>query len=172
MRLPKIDRILLADGELQPILAKARDIRALGGLIDGFFPPDLARQVRVSNLRDGELVLAAANPSAAAKIRLLSPSLCRFLEERRRQVNSVSIRVQPTLAHAHNPLPALQKSAKLSTSGLAHLRALFEGMSDSPARHALGELLAHQDPAGPPKGSAAAPRKEAAGRPTRRKGPP
>jgi len=78
------------------LLSKARELRVLAGLVDGFLPPDLARQVRVSNLRDGELVLAAANPSAAAKMRLLSPSLCRLLEDRRGQVNSVSVRVQPT----------------------------------------------------------------------------
>lgn len=143
MRLPKIDRILSADGELQPVLAKARDLRALGGLVDGFFPPDLARQVRVANIREGELVIAAANPAAAARIRLLAPSLSRYLATQRWQVNSVSVRVQPTPDGRQVPQPKGQKSVQLSTSSLDALRRLHARMTDSPARRALGELIAH-----------------------------
>jgi hypothetical protein len=165
-RLPhSIGRILSADQELQPLFSKASDLRALAGLVDGFFPPDLARQVRVANFREGELVLAAANPPAAAKIKLLAPSLSRFLEKQRWQVNSVSVRVQPNASQGANSLPPLEKSAKLSTSGLAALRALYEGLSDSPARQALAELLAHHDVTGPGD----TPRKGSGGKPPLRK---
>lgn len=140
MRLPKIDRVLSADGELQPVLAKARDLRTLGGLVDGFFPPDLARQVRVANIREGELVLAAANPAAAAKARLLAPSLSRYLATQRWQVNSVSVRVQPTTLQV--PQRKGQKSVQLSTASLEMLRRLHARMTDSAARQALGRLLA------------------------------
>lgn len=143
MRLPKIDRILSADSQLQPVLAKARDLRALGGLVDGFFPPDLARQVRVANIREGELVISAANPAAAAKIRLLAPSLSRYLATQRWQVNSVSVRVQPTPSQGQVPQSKGQKAVQLSTSGLAALRRLHARMGDSPARTALGQLLEH-----------------------------
>jgi len=125
-------------------LSKARELRALAGLIDGFFPPDLARQVRVANFRDGEIVLAAANPAVAAKIRLLAPSLSRFLDKRRWQGNSVSVRVQPTPSPSGGSSAAAQKSAKLSTSGVAALQALYREMHDSPAREALRVLLEHQ----------------------------
>ena len=157
MRLPKIDRILSADGELQPVLAKARDLRALGGLVGGFFPPDLARQVRVANIKEGELVIAAANPAAAAKIRLLAPSLSRYLATQRWQVNSVSVRVQPTPLRRQVPMGKKEKSVQLSTSGVAALRALHARMAQSPARRALGELIAHhasqdQQPLGEKKG--------------------
>ena len=143
MRLPKIDRILSADGELQPVLAKARDLRALGGLVDGFFPPDLARQVRVANIREGELVITAANPAAAAKIRLLAPSLSRYLATQRWQVNSVSVRVQPTPFRRQVPHGKREKTVQLSTSSVNSLRALHGRMADSPARRALGELIGH-----------------------------
>ena len=143
MRLPKIDRILSADGQLQPVLAKARDLRTLGGLVDGFFPPDLARQVRVANIREGELVIAAANPAAAAKIRLLAPSLSRYLATQRWQVNSVSVRVQPSPSPGQVPQPKGQKAVQLSTSGLAALHRLRARMADSPARKALEQLLEH-----------------------------
>jgi hypothetical protein len=156
VRLPKIDRVLATDGELQPLLAKTRDIRALAGLVDGFFPPDLARQVRVTNIREGELVLLAANSSAASKLRLLAPSLCRFMAMQRRQVNSVSIRVQPTTSHPYGKAAdaAPQKIAQFSTSSLTALRTLYEGMADSPAREALRALLEHNGPAKPPPAAA------------------
>jgi hypothetical protein len=143
MHLPKIDRVLSADGELQPVLAKARDIRALGGLVCGFFPPDLARQVRVANFRDGELVLAAANSSAAAKVRLLASSLTRYLAMQRWQVSSVSVRVQPTDSSAVIRHGQTAKSVHLSTQTLENLQKLHAGMSASAAREALRALLEH-----------------------------
>src|SRR5882672_3383755 len=143
VKLPKIDRVLSADHELQPVIAKTREIRALGGLVDGFFPPDLARQVRVANFREGELVLTAANPPAAAKIRLLAPSLSRYLAKQRWQVNSVSLRVQPTVAQREIGSRGGSKSVHLSTPALAALRNLYKGLRESPAKRALAALLGH-----------------------------
>jgi len=71
----KLDQILAAEPALQPVLAKAHELRALAGLLDGYLPRELSRQARVVNYRDGELVLLAASPAAAAKLRLLAPSL-------------------------------------------------------------------------------------------------
>jgi hypothetical protein len=150
VRLSKIDRILSDDGELQPVLAKARDIRTLGRLVDRFFPPELARQIRVANIREGQLVLAAANPPAAAKIKLLAPSLSRYLATQRWQVNSVSIRVQPTPAWAAGPTGRAAKTVTLSTAGFDALRKLHSLMSASPAREALAALLEHQGTPRPP----------------------
>ena len=139
MRLRKLDRILSVDNDLQPLLAKARDLRALSGLVDDFFPRDLARQTRVANFRDGELVLLAANAAAAAKLRLLAGPLTAYLSERQWQVNSVSLRVQPNVsARAQG---ALQKSVHLSTHTIDRLRVLHSRMAASPARQALGRLI-------------------------------
>jgi len=71
MHLPRLERILSAEPELQPLLAKARELRVLTALVQRFLPADLASQVRVVNLRDGELVLEAAHSAASAKLRLL-----------------------------------------------------------------------------------------------------
>jgi hypothetical protein len=139
MRLQKLGRVLSAEGDLQPVLAKARDLRALAGLVQVFFPADLARQVRVANYREGDVVLIAANAAAGAKLRLLAPTLSQFLSERRWQVNSVSIRVQPN--SARQAVVASQKTATLSTPTLDSLRALHDRMAASPARDALGRLL-------------------------------
>src|SRR5687767_2802150 len=151
----KLDRILAAEAALQPVLAKAHELRALAGLLDGFLPPELARQARVVNYRDGELVLLAASPAAAAKLRLLAPSLVNFFLKQRLQVNSVSLRVQPNETRREHAAP--QKTANLSTSALARLRTLYNEMRNSPARDALRTLLERRGltPEEPPRQKAA-----------------
>lgn len=139
LRLTKIDRILSAQGDLQPLLAKTRDLRALAGHVQAFFSADLARQVRVGNIRDGQLTLLAPNSAVAAKLKLLGPALSQFLLEQRFEVNSVSVRVQPNAARAGVPLR--EKTVQLSTHALDSLRALHERLEPSPARDALARML-------------------------------
>jgi hypothetical protein len=144
VRLPKIGRILSADGDLQPLLAKTRDLRALAGLVKGFLPPDLARQGRVVNFREAELVLVAANAAAAAKLRLLAPALSRYLSERRWQVNGVSVRVQPNGPPENDA--AAHQSVRLSAATLQSLKTLRHRLGpDSPAGRALDELIRRQE---------------------------
>jgi hypothetical protein len=142
VRLSKLDRILSAERDLQPLVSKARELGALSQLVQRFLSADLARQVRVVNLREGEVVLSAAHSAAAAKLRLLAPSLCRFLSNQRWQVSSAVVRVQPNASR--NGAPASQKTAQLSTPTIDTLRQLYEGMSASPARDALERLLARR----------------------------
>jgi hypothetical protein len=139
VQLPKLDRILAAEATLQPMLAKAQELRALAGLLDGFLPPDLASLARVVNYREGEIVLVASTSAAAAKLRLLAPSLANFFSKQRLQVNSVCIRVQPSGSRRVDV--AVRKNAYLSTSSLQSLRRLYNTLRDSPARDALGALL-------------------------------
>ena len=141
-RLAKLDRILSADGELHPVIAKTRELRALAGIVQGFLSADLARSIRVGNLKDGRLTLIAEHSAAAAKLQLLAPALIRILQDRRWQVNSVSLRVQP------NGRPAAprrrEKTVYFSTHALDQLSALYERMTPSPAREALGRMLRRQ----------------------------
>jgi len=150
LRPPKLDRILAAEATLQPVLTKAHELRALAGLLDGFLPPDLARQARVLNYRDDEMVLVAATSAAAAKLRLLAPSLANFFSKQRLKVSSVSIRVQPNGSRKADAAP--QKSAYLSTATLHSLSTLYKSMRNSPAREALRALLERRGvtPAEPP----------------------
>jgi hypothetical protein len=139
LRLTKLDRILSAQGDLQPLVAKTRDLRALTVLVHGFLSADLARETRVGNIRDGNLALIAANSAAAAKLRLLGPALSQLLLERRFQVNSVSVRVQPNRPRI--AASERQKSVHFSTHALERLRGLYERLEPSPARDALAKML-------------------------------
>jgi hypothetical protein len=159
----KIDRYLVADDATRPIVAKARQIEALAKLCAEFLPPGLADQVRAANLKDGELVLLASNPPAAAKLKMTADSLRKFLLKQGSKVSSVSVRVQPT--NAHSAFRGQEKSATLSTRGIFELSMLYDRLApDSPARRALGRLLSHHGLKPPPE---AAPR-TAARAPVRR----
>jgi hypothetical protein len=141
--LSRLDRVLSGEGDLQPLVAKTRDLRALAGLVQGFLSADLAPEARVANLKEGELTILAASSAAAAKLRLIAPALCRLLQERQWQVNSVSVRVQPNLARGQQLQASGRKgkNVQLSTRALAALRALHERLEPSPARDALAKLL-------------------------------
>jgi len=130
---------------MQPVIQKTRQINALSKLCFDFLPPGQARLVRAitlnSRLGNRQLVLLAASPAAAARLKLLSEALINFLLQHGAQVNSVSVRVQPA-AEAENVVRERQ-SRRLSRSALEALQALHRRLPESPARKALKTLLQH-----------------------------
>ena len=142
MQPSKIGRVLASDASLQPVIQKARQISALSKLCFDFLPPALARLVQAINLKDGQLVLLAASPAAAAKLKLLSETLRKYLSEQRAEVNSVSVRVQPGAGNVAQV--ASRGPRQLSQGALKELTGLYLKLPDSPARKALKTLLDHQ----------------------------
>ena len=146
MQPSKVGRVLASDAGLQPVIAKAREIGALSKLCFDFLPPGLARLVRAITFNDRpgnrQLVLLAASPAAAAKLKLLSEALLTYLLQQEAQVNSVSVRVQPGAGPEH--VTAGRQPRRLSPSALDALQALYQRLPDSQAREALKTLLDHQ----------------------------
>jgi hypothetical protein len=142
----KVGRLLASDASLQPVVQKARLINALSKLCFDFLPPGLARLVRAINfnnrLADRQLVLLAASPAAAAKLKLLSEALLAYLLQHGAQVNSVSVRVQP--GAGPDNVAGTRQPRRLSRRALEALLALQHQLPDSPARTALKTLLDHQ----------------------------
>lgn len=140
MQPARIDRYIADDEGLRPIVAKAHDIRTLTRLCADFLPAGLARQLRVAHLRDGELSLLATNAAAAAKLKMLSETLRKFLLRQGSKVSLVSVRVQPSNAQSESR-PG-RKEATLSSTGISELSALYDRLAPgSPARLALGAML-------------------------------
>ena len=137
----KVGRLLESDPGLQPVVAKARELAALSRLCLDVLPAELARRIRAVNLKDGRLVLLAATPAAAAKLKLLSESLGKYLSEQGAKVNSVSVRVQPGNPGVQEVTSRARKS--LSRDAQKALRELYERLPESPARRALKTLLDH-----------------------------
>jgi hypothetical protein len=138
----KIGKVLASDPGLQPVVAKAREINALAKLCGDFLTPGPARLIQAINLTDRQLVLLAATPAAAAKLKLLAEALRKYLLRQGAEVNSVSVRVQPSPGPARDA-PARQP-ARLSRAALDDLQALYLKLPESPARSALRTLLDHQ----------------------------
>ena len=141
----KVGRLLASDAGLQPVIAKARQINALSKLCFDFLPSGLARLVRAISFndrpKDRQLVLLAASPAAAAKLKLLSEALLAYVVQHEGQVNSVSVRVQPGATE----LPAVpdRRHARLSRGAVAALQALYQKLPESAARKSLKTLLDH-----------------------------
>ena len=107
-----------------------------------YLPAELARRIRAVNLKDGRLSLLAATPAAAAKLKLLSENLGKYLSEQGVKVNSVSVRVQPENSPVQEVTPKAER--RLSRDAQRTLQELYERLPDSPARRALKTLLDHQ----------------------------
>ena len=146
MQPSKFGRVLASDASLQPVVEKARLINALSKLSFDFLPPGLARLVRAitfnSRPGDRQLVLLAASPAAAAKLKLLSEALLAYLLQHGAEVNSVSVRVQP--GSGPDNVTVARQPRRLSRTALETLQALHRKLPDSPARKALKTLLDHQ----------------------------
>lgn len=136
---PRIDTLLSTDSEMQPVIAKAREINALANLCKEFLPPELASQLHPANLQGDKLVILAANSAAAAKLKLLSGSLSDFLAKRGAKVNSVSVKVQPGEAPAASVRQLDSKG--VSDHAFSVLSELYSTLGESPARRALKRLL-------------------------------
>ena len=145
MQPSRVGRLLASDAGLQPVIAKAREISALSKLCFDFLPPGLARLVRAINLNnrpgDRQLVLLAASPAAAAKLKLLSETLRKYLSEQGAEVNSVYVRVQPGAWSVTEVTTRTPR--RLSASALGELQDLYRRLPNSPARRALKTLLDH-----------------------------
>ena len=141
----KVGRLLASEAGLQPVIAKAREIGALSKLCFDFLPPGLARLVRAVNLNirpdDRQLVLLAASPAAAAKLKLLSEALRKSLSEQGAEVNSVYIRVQPGAGNVPEVTP--REPRRISPAALESLQDLYRKLPDSKARRALKTLIDH-----------------------------
>ncbi len=139
MKLPRIDRYLTTGEDMQPVIAKAREISALSRRCIEALPPELASHVRGANIREDTLVILAANPAAAAKLKLVAGTLSQSLLKQGSKVKSVSVRVQPSAPGTHFAAP--HKHAVITPGALEALASLRDRLEDSPARGALDALL-------------------------------
>lgn len=141
MRLPKLDRFLAADPDLQPIIEKALTIDALAKLCAALLPSDLAKRTRVANVKSGRAVLLASNPADAARLRLYSEKLTAAISQTQGEVIVISVKVQPNISQEKHG--ALHHKPELTGQAIAALTSLYNKLPDSPARRALQALLEH-----------------------------
>jgi hypothetical protein len=136
---PRIDRYLKSGEALQPLVAKAKEISILSRRCIDFLPPELRPHVVGANLRGDMLVILAANPAVAAKVKLLAGPLGDTLLKQGAKVKGVSVRVQPS--GFGGIVASQQKLAVLSPQAISALEQLTSRLGDTPAGKALARML-------------------------------
>ena len=121
---------------IAPLMPQARRLIELRRILAAVLPESLARWSSIANVKQGRVIIFAANGAVAAKLRLLSPALLEQLSKRGTEVTGLEVRVQPSPPS----LQAADKSAKMSSSGASSLEELCEQLPDSELKNAVGRL--------------------------------
>jgi hypothetical protein len=135
---------LLGRSAASRLLAEARVLKELDGLLDRHIPPPLNDHSRVLSLRDATLVLAADSPVWAARLRFHTPQLVKQLRDNPAvKVRTVQVRVRPpqSLQVAETGLP---KPRQLSASNADALQQTARSVSDPGLKAALMRLASRR----------------------------
>jgi len=117
-------------------MPQARRLIELRRILATILPESLARWSSIANVKQGRVIIFAANGAVAAKLRLLSPTLLEQLSKRGTEVTGLEVRVQPSPP----TLQATDKSATMSSAGASSLRDLCEQLPDSELKSVVGRL--------------------------------
>lgn len=132
---------LMAQGDTDPLVSRAKRLLALERLYANCVPETLARASAVTNVRDGILLVRADNGAVAAKLRQLAPTLLQKIRNTNQEVTQFEVTVQvagEVPRAARNPKPGL------SPQSVHQIEALAESLPESSLKEALDRLTARQ----------------------------
>ena len=135
----KISNYLKTSPELAVVTRHAERLIELQHLLVAIMPPALARQCRVANLKQGTLVLLAANSLVAVKLRQMVPSLAEAFSSRGWKITAIQVGVQGSNAA---PQHEAVGPAPLSAGARSELAAFAGATTDPQLRDAVEHLLA------------------------------
>ncbi|MCB1745860.1 MAG: DUF721 domain-containing protein [Gammaproteobacteria bacterium] len=141
----QVGRIVSAFGHLKQLTARAARVAELEKELQSLLPPALAAQVRLATIENGSLVLFAASPAWAAKLRYATPQLLAALPRRAEfaEVRSIRVRVEPRESTA--PGERRPERAHMSAAAGRDIRAQAESLDDDNLRAALRRLARRAD---------------------------
>lgn len=130
--------LLNSNQELRPLLAKAHILSALQRQFISITPPDLAQsgQIQVLGLHLGTLSIAAANASAAAKLRQLAPEMAVLMRGMGHEVSGIRVKVQVSF----DRLQAKPSPHRLSKTAQKELHEFSQTLRESPLKLALEKM--------------------------------
>ena len=140
----KLDFYLNSAEPLRKLAQAARQLDELQQILAANAPLELTQACRVKQLRDGTLVLAAANSAIATQLKHLSPRLLASYQKQGRQVTSIRIEVQVT-----NPSPRpppISAKPPLSIETIENISKLADQLDASPLKDALNRLASRHRP--------------------------
>lgn len=129
---------------LTPIIARTRQIRLYDMLLQEALPNDLTGRVEVLNVRDGQLIVGAANAAIATRMRYQQANWLDGINAARANwpglaaVTGMTVRVQPP-SKRRKPLPKRHRPAEEIGQGF---RQLADHDSDPNFRRVMKRLAA------------------------------
>jgi hypothetical protein len=127
-RSPGVDRLT----------SRAAYLLALRRVLAEALPEPLRRSCAIANYKQGKVVFLAENSAAAARLRLLAPSLIECLGQRGMQVTGLRVEVQPEVRLRTQPVE--EKSLLLSSAARAALARAAAALPEGALREAVDAL--------------------------------
>lgn len=134
--------------EYAGLLSAARQLFKDQSTFHKLIPRQLAQYCHLSRITNGKLTILAENGAIAAKLKQLSPSLLRKLQQCGWEVTSFQILVQAQNSTANTKYIEKQmdiKKPKLSHSGKECFNQLAATLPDSELKEAIHSLLKNQE---------------------------
>ena len=143
MSATKLHALLTLSEDVAPLAAHAARLIRLQQIFQQIAPKPLTRSSQVANLKQGVVVVHAANGAVAAKLRQLAPRLCDEFSNRSCEVTKIQVKVQ-ALAHADKSLKSERPT--LAPAAIQELARLSARLPDSPLKRSVDRMLARQNP--------------------------
>ncbi|MDX9950584.1 MAG: DciA family protein [Methylophilaceae bacterium] len=124
----RFNAFLRNNAELAQLSDKARSLSATRNLWDAVIPEALKPYTEAGDVDHKRLTVYAGNAAAAAKIKLLLPSLLTKLQKHGLEVTSIRVRVQVQSA----PSKPAKNLRKLSAGAAGRLGKLAEEIDNNP----------------------------------------
>lgn len=133
------DHLMAAEGTLR-FAAHARQLQRLQRAFESALTPALRPHARIANLRQGKLVIHAANGAVAAKLRQIVPRFVDLLQLEAAKLTEIEVRVQAVAGTARrSPHPRPRLPEEKTQRGLADLEDSLP--EESPLKAPLQRLL-------------------------------
>lgn len=132
----RINALFKDNAELHALTDEARKLTGLQKIWEGIVPAALQPYTRAGGVKHRRITVFADNGAIAAKLKLLSPTLLKNLQNKGVEVTSIRIEVQVQSQRRAAPHVAREISSKAAAS----LTDFAENLPDSPLRQVLQRL--------------------------------
>jgi len=138
------------DGKLAGLVAHARELLTLGGVVRELLGSPLDRHIQVANLDEGRLVLLARSPAWAARARFMAGDLAERLAAYGARVSEIRIITRP---REHRRIREPRQPARISARTARLLVNVATGLEPGSLRDRMLRLAGRRTKA--PRGPAA-----------------
>ena len=132
---------LLKHPELYALNMRTQETQTAQKLWKAIAPDTLTKFSHASSIKNKQLNVYADNSVAAAKIKLLLPSLLIQLQKRECEVTAIRVKVQVK----SNPQPKYKTPRKLTPAAVSSLKELGEKLAGTALGDALNKLYKNAD---------------------------